>query len=237
MIDVPHLGGGPNLRQQIGDVLRASVIASRMRPGVVYSAPALAQRFGVSATPVREAMLDLAAEGLVEPVRNKGFRVAELSDTLLDEITATRLLLEVPTTASLAATQDDRIRREVEKLRPIARHLVRLAGKRDVVGFVELDRRFHLSLLGLAGNETLAGIVGNLRARSRLTGLADLGLGELVASAKEHVELLDLVLAGDAAAVTDLMTRHINHVRGIWAGFRPVRRGLRGHPAGQDGDP
>ena len=224
MIDVPHLGGGPNLRQQIGDVLRASVIAGRMRPGVVYSAPALAQRFGVSATPVREAMLDLAAEGLVEPVRNKGFRVAELSDTLLDEITATRLLLEVPTTASLAAKQDDRIRREVEKLRPTARRLVRLAGKRDVVvSFVELDRRFHLSLLGLAGNETLAGIVGNLRARSRLTGLADLGLGELVASAKEHVELLDLILTGDAAAVTDLMTRHINHVRGIWAGFRPVR--------------
>jgi DNA-binding GntR family transcriptional regulator len=223
VIDVPHLGGGPNLRQQIGDVLRASVIAGRMRPGVVYSAPALAQRFGVSATPVREAMLDLAAEGLVEPVRNKGFRVAVLSDTVLDEITATRLLLEVPTTASLAAKQDDRIRREVEKLRPTARRLVRLTEKRDVVGFVELDRRFHLSLLGLAGNETLAGIVGNLRARSRLTGLADLDLGELVASAKEHVELLDLILTGDAVAATDLMTRHINHVRGIWAGFGPVR--------------
>ena len=49
-----------------------------MRPGVVYSAPALAARFGVSATPVREAMLDLAKEGLVSAVRNKGFRVTEV---------------------------------------------------------------------------------------------------------------------------------------------------------------
>ena len=220
VIEVPHLGGGHSLRQQIGDVLRASVIAGRMRTGVVYSAPALAQRFGVSATPVREAMLDLVAEGLVEPVRNKGFRVTELTDTLLDEITATRLLLEVPTTASLATSLDDRI--EIEKLYPTARRLVRLAEQRDVVGFVELDRTFHLSLLALAGNDTLVGIVGNLRARSRLTGLTDLDLGELVASANEHVELLDLILAGDPGAVTDLMTRHINHVRGIWAGFRPV---------------
>ena len=98
-----------------------------------------------------------------------------------------------------------------------------LAEKRDVVGFVELDRTFHLSVLALAGNDTLVGIVGNLRARSRLTGLADLDVGELVASANEHVELLDLLLAGDVAAVTDLMTRHINHVRGIWAGFRSMR--------------
>jgi DNA-binding GntR family transcriptional regulator len=218
MIEVPRLGGRPNLRQQIGAVLRASVIAGRMRSGVVYSAPALARRFGVSATPVREAMLDLVAEGLVEPVRNKGFRVTELSDTLLDEITATRLLLEVPTTASLAASPDDRIRGEIDRLYPTARRLVRLAEKRDVVGFVDLDRTFHLSLLALAGNETLVGIVGNLRARSRLTGLADLDLGELVSSANEHVELLDLLVAGDPAAVNDLMTRHINHVRGIWAG-------------------
>jgi DNA-binding GntR family transcriptional regulator len=223
LIDVPHIGGGQNLRQQIGDVLRASVIAGRMRAGAVYSAPALAQRFGVSATPVREAMLDLVAEGLVEPVRNKGFRVTELSGTLLDEITATRLLLEVPTVASLAASLDDRIRSEIDELYPAARRMVRLAEKRDAVGFVELDRTFHLSVLALAGNDTLAGIVGNLRARSRLTGLADLDLGELVASASEHVVLLDLILAGDPAAVAELMTRHINHVRGIWAGFRSVR--------------
>ena len=219
---IPHLGGGPNLRQQIGDVLRASMIAGRMHVGVVYSAPALAQQFGVSSTPVREAMLDLAAEGLVEAVRNKGFRVAELSEKQLDDITAVRLLIEVPTVAALADSLTGESRRALEELYPTARQLVELTRQRDLVTFVSLDRQFHLSLLGLGENPTLVEIVGNLRARSRLTGMADLDHELLIASAEEHVEILDRLLAGDQGGVTKLMNQHINHVRGAWAG-RPDR--------------
>ncbi|MFD8019876.1 GntR family transcriptional regulator, partial [Streptomyces lavendulae] len=53
------------LRDQVGHALRAALIAGELRPGSVYSAPGLAAELGVSATPVREAMLDLAREGLV----------------------------------------------------------------------------------------------------------------------------------------------------------------------------
>ena len=222
-LGIPYLGGGPNLRQQIGDALRASVIAGRLQVGVVYSAPALAQQFGVSSTPVREALLDLVAEGLVEAVRNKGFRVAELSDRQLEDITAVRILLEVPTVAALAGQVTDDLRGRLEELYPIARELVETTRRRDLVAFVSLDREFHLSLLGLAANPTLVEIVGNLRARSRLTGMADLDHDLLIASAEEHVEILDRLLAGDRPGVTDLMNQHINHVRGAWAG-RPEPR-------------
>jgi DNA-binding GntR family transcriptional regulator len=222
---IPYLGGGQNLRQQIADALRASVIAGRMHVGVVYSAPALAQQFGVSSTPVREALLDLAAEGLVEAVRNKGFRVAELSDRQLDDITAVRLLLEVPTVAALAGSEQ--LRGRLEELYPVARELVELTRRRDLVAFVGLDREFHLALLELAANPALVEIVGNLRARSRLTGMADLDHDLLIASAEEHVELLDRLLAGDEAGVTRLMKQHINHVRGSWAG-RPDREHQEG---------
>jgi DNA-binding GntR family transcriptional regulator len=215
---VPNLGGGPNLRQQIADVLRASMIAGRMTTGQVYSAPALARQFGVSSTPVREAMLDLTAEGLIEAVRNKGFRVVELSSKQLDDITAVRALIEVPTVAAIAAGLTGKSRRALKKLYPVAERLVELADKRDMVGFVGVDRQFHLSLLELADNPALVEIVGNLRARSRLVGLAELDHGRLVASAEEHAGILDLVLAGDPPGVTVLMTRHINHVRGAWAG-------------------
>ncbi len=64
-----------NLRGQAVEMLRASIVAGELEPGEIYSAPALAERLGVSATPVREAMLDLAKDGLVEPVRNRGFRI------------------------------------------------------------------------------------------------------------------------------------------------------------------
>jgi DNA-binding transcriptional regulator YhcF (GntR family) len=77
---LPVFATRQSLREQIADALRAALVSGQMRPGLVYSVPVLAERFGISPTPVREAMLDLAKESLVEPVRNKGFRVTELTD-------------------------------------------------------------------------------------------------------------------------------------------------------------
>src|SRR6185436_16096063 len=189
-------------------------------PGVLYSAPALAEKFGVSATPVREAMLDLANEKLVTIVRNKGFRVNELSDRDLDEIASLRALIEIPAMAEVARAINEPTRAAVEELRPMAKELVQVAEAGDLIRYVEVDRRFHLALLALAGNRHLVEVVANLRARSRLYGLQELAeRGELGRSAAEHEQLVDLVVAGDAAGAADLMRRHIGHVRGTWAGF------------------
>ncbi|GGX55096.1 hypothetical protein GCM10010341_90060 [Streptomyces noursei] len=84
------------LRDQVAHALRAALISGELRPGEVYSAPVLAEDFGISATPVREAMLDLTREGLVEPVRNKGFRVTEVNERDLDQYSEIRTLIEVP---------------------------------------------------------------------------------------------------------------------------------------------
>ena len=81
------LGGRRRYRDQVADALRAALIAGELEPGEVYSAPVLAVQFGVSATPVREAMLDLVREGLVDIVPNKGFRVTAVSERQLDEYT------------------------------------------------------------------------------------------------------------------------------------------------------
>ena len=83
-LQLPSFHQQSSLREQVADALRAHLVSGRMRPGVLYSAPKLAAEFGVSATPVREAMLDLVSEGLVDVVRNKGFRVTHLSDAELD---------------------------------------------------------------------------------------------------------------------------------------------------------
>jgi DNA-binding GntR family transcriptional regulator len=217
-LSLPQFGQRRNLRQEIAHALRAALITGEMRPGVLYSAPALAEKFGVSATPVREAMLDLAAEGLVEAVRNKGFRVSELSDRDLDEITALRSMIEVPTVGGIAERCDDAMRPQVEALRPLARKIEVLSRERDLVAYVEADRQFHLALLSLAGNRNLVEIIANLRARSRLYGLRELAdRGTLQRSAAEHGEMVDLVLSGDAPAAAEAMRRHIAHVRSDWA--------------------
>ncbi|WP_326654520.1 MULTISPECIES: GntR family transcriptional regulator [unclassified Streptomyces] len=203
------------LRDQVAHALRAALISGELRPGEVYSAPGLAEDFGVSATPVREAMLDLAREGLVEPVRNKGFRVTEVNERDLDQYTEIRTLIEVPMVGRITRSAS---RKDLEALRPVAEEIVRAAREHNLIGYLEADRQFHLTLLGLAGNERLVETVGDLRKRSRLYGLTALDeRDQLLPSAEEHLELLDLMLAGDVKAAEACMTRHLGHVRSLWA--------------------
>jgi DNA-binding GntR family transcriptional regulator len=213
---LPHLGGRkPNFRERLVDVLRAALVTGELRPGEVYSAPSLAPRFGVSATPVREAMLELVKEGMVDIVPNKGFRVTEVSDRQLDEYTQVRSLIEIPTTVGLATTVDPD---DLKPLRPLAQEIVSAAAKGDLIEYVEADLHFHSGLLALAGNEHLVEVVRDLRRRARLYGLtAVFEAGRLEASAREHLELLDALLAQDPERVREVITRHLGHVRGLWA--------------------
>ena len=248
MIDgLPSLRGRRSLREEITTLLRAAVMAGELEPGVVYSAPRLAEQFGVSATPVREAMLDLDKEGLVEIVRNRGFRVTRLTATELDDITQIRAMLEVPAVRAIAERVLAGQRAEplgtgpgaepcagpgtgpgtgpgadvaeaLAALRPLATGIEDAARRRDFIAHVAIDMEFHLGLLALTANARLVEIVRTLRTSSRLFGLKHLTEGSaLFDTSHEHAELLDLVLAGDADGAEALMRQHIGHVRGIWA--------------------
>lgn len=213
--ELPVFQPRQSLREIVTKELRAALVTGKLSPGKVYSAPALAVRFGVSATPVREAMLDLAKEGLVEPVRNKGFRVVELDEKDLDDCTSLRQLIEPATMARVAETADIA---DMEAWRDVAREIVDAARMGDVTAYIDADMRFHLGLLGLSGNTLLVETVRDLRHRSRLMGVPTLArAGELVPSATEHIDLLDRMVARDADGARELMTRHLDHVRGIWA--------------------
>src|ERR1700743_1568039 len=132
-LGLPTVRQRPSLREQVTEALRAALVSGALRAGVVYSAPGLAERFGVSATPVREAMLDLVKAGLVEAVPNKGFRVTELTSRDLDEYTAIRAMLEPPMVAEVAATAP---RERIEALRPLADAIVAAATRRGVLAYV-----------------------------------------------------------------------------------------------------
>ncbi|MCF2526843.1 GntR family transcriptional regulator [Yinghuangia soli] len=209
--DAARLGERLSLREQVARAIRAALVAGEMRPGVVYSAPGLATRFGVSATPVREALLDLAKDGLVEPVRNKGFRVCALSARDADEIHRLRRLLEVPTVADLAR---DGCADALPMLRGLADDIVAAAKRGDPLEYVAADQRFHTCLLELAGNARLLRIVVELRSQARLYRLRTLlERGEVGQAADEHHELLDHIEARDPAAAARLMERHLTWSR------------------------
>ena len=218
---LPSIGERTSLRERVAESLRAALVSGRMVPGTTYSIPALAEQFGVSATPVREAMLDLVNEGIMSAVPNKGFRVVELSDAELDQITELRRLLEVPTVGDLAGAID---RAAVRRLRSLADAVGDAARRGDVVGYVEADRELHLALLAEAGNPRLVEMVGRLRDQSRLYGLEQLAAdGVLVDSAAEHIRLIDALESGDRRAAERVMAHHLDHVRGIWASRREDR--------------
>jgi DNA-binding GntR family transcriptional regulator len=209
-------GSRTSLRDEAITTLQAAIIAGELRPHVVYSAPMLAARLRMSATPVREAVLDLVKEGLVETVRNKGFRVVELAAAELDELTELRLLIEVPSARALA--RRGLSGEEYKRLTQLAGQIERAAVRNDMIAHNKADLEFHTELLGLLANKTLVATVRSLRVRSRLYGMSALAdSGKLLPTSHEHAQLLDLIRNKDAAGAARLMRQHIGHVRGSWA--------------------
>ncbi|MET9846528.1 GntR family transcriptional regulator [Streptomyces ossamyceticus] len=198
-----------SVRGQILDALRAALAAGELTPGEVYSAPALGEQFGVSATPVREAMQQLAIEGAVEVVPNRGFRVVRRGARELAELAEVRALLQVPVILRLARTLSADSWGE---LRPLAEETARAASAGCRATYGEADRAFHRGMLSLAGNEQLVQIADDLHRRSQLPLTPGPGAAgtriELMADAAEHIALLDALTAGDLEAVECLMGNH-----------------------------
>lgn len=208
-----------SLREQALVIVRQAIVSGEIGPNEIYSASALASRLGVSNSPVREAMLTLVNQGILEPVRNRGYRIVPISEHDLDEIGEMRRMLEVPGVAALVARASDE---DVEELRPVAVEIEEAARRGDIPVFLEADRRFHLGLLELGGNTRLVETVAQLRDQTRLYGVSALAQqGRLQQTAPEHFEILDAVLARDVARVQTIMTHHLAHVRGEWAAQTP----------------
>ncbi|MFI2432892.1 GntR family transcriptional regulator [Streptomyces sp. NPDC018693] len=191
-----------SVRGQILDALRTALVAGELAPGEVYSAPVLGERFGVSATPVREAMQQLALEGAVEVVPNRGFRIVERGARELAELAEVRALIEVPVMLRLARTVPAE---RWAELRPLAEATVRAAGSGCRVTYAESDRAFHRAVLTLAGNEQLVRIVDDLHRRAQWPLV---GGPAAVADAAEHVALLDALVLGDLELVQALVRGH-----------------------------
>jgi DNA-binding GntR family transcriptional regulator len=206
-----------NLRDQALEVLKLRLISGDLAPGQIYSAASLASELGVSNSPVREAMLTLVNQGLMETVRNRGFRVVPLSDKERRNMYDLRLLVEIPSMARLASMKAAVAAHKDEYSR-IAAEIVRCAKKGDIVGYLDADRRFHIGLLSILGNDHLTAIVENLRDQSRQYGLKALSeSGALVKSAEEHQPILDAIVAGDQKLTARLMTEHLSHLVTDWA--------------------
>jgi DNA-binding GntR family transcriptional regulator len=197
----------PSRMNEVLGVLRKAIVRGDLVPGSMHSVGSLAGSLGVSRTPVREALIELAARGMVRFERNRGVRILQTSIHDLGEIFELRLLLEVPAT-----------KRAVEKMTAEARktlktHLAAMekaAVAGDQGAFWIHDRAFHLALLIQSGNMRLAAYIDSLRDMVLMRGVSTAGqsrtLNEIVA---EHRQIFEHVQAGNAGAAAEAMRRHV----------------------------
>jgi DNA-binding GntR family transcriptional regulator len=153
-------------------------------------------------------------DGVLHTVRNKGFRVVEVTHEELVQLAEVRLMLEVPAMRRVAETAKDE---DLHRLAPAADAIVAAAADGAIADYVEQDNAFHLGAIRLLGNPVLADVVANLRSRARLRGLnRELGTGGLRQSAAQHHEILEALLAHDPDRTETLVRSHIQHTREEW---------------------
>jgi DNA-binding GntR family transcriptional regulator len=196
-----------SVRAQVLGELRAALLAGELAPGSVHSAPGLGARYGVSATPVREAMQLLAQEGAVEVLPNRGFRVARHTERDVGQLARVRLLIEAPAVADLAGSL--RAARW-EELRPYAEAAASAAAGGDRADYADADRAFHRALLGLTGNPHLVATADALHRRAQWASAAALPAARrpaLHAHAAHHAALLGALASG--APTEPLLRAHL----------------------------
>jgi DNA-binding GntR family transcriptional regulator len=187
--------------------LRSAILRGDLEPNTLHAVHTVAESLGVSRTPVREALIRLAAEGMVRVQRNRGFVVLRHSPQDLVEIFSLRLLLEVPATRAAAsmATADHVAALEAD----IARMRDAMSAD-DAELFLREDRQFHRTLLSISGNERLAEFVDSLRNVVLSSGVSTANRTESIGEILEpHLELLRLVRDGKPAAAAASMREHL----------------------------
>jgi DNA-binding GntR family transcriptional regulator len=175
--------------------------------GTLYSENELASTLGMSRTPVREALIALSREGLVEISSQRGFRLRRLSAGQRREIFDLRLLLEPFTVRKLALTADAS---DVRRLRKIVAAQAALSGGGQQSAFLALDEDFHLLIPELLGLGRTRDTMASLRGAMWLMGFEALALPQRHAAViAEHRAVIDAVEAHDPDAAAAAMHDHI----------------------------
>lgn len=197
------------LREVIFDTLREAIIAGELKPGERLMQVKLAEKMGVSRTPVREAIRKLELEGLVEMLPRKGAHVAELSVKDIMDVLEVRATLDGLATALAAERITDE---EIKKLEHVHSQFLNYANKDNLQGSIKKDVEFHELIYRASRNERLIQIANNLREqvqRFRVIYLKDYSNPrELI---KEHQYILEAISTRDKAAAQEYAQRHINH--------------------------
>jgi GntR family transcriptional regulator, rspAB operon transcriptional repressor len=191
-----------SLAQQSYVSIRRAIREGKVARGELFSETTFAKSLGVSRTPVREALLDLFRDGIIEIVPKRGFRLVELDEAAIAEIRILRLALEHLVVERLCSTATPA---DISQLREIANDKPR--NRNDMFG---IDEAFHMRMAELAKlpqvRRALLGVRGKMYLIASGTQITELRNETVV---KEHNKILDHIAEGDSRAAKAAMADHI----------------------------
>jgi DNA-binding GntR family transcriptional regulator len=190
--------------------LREEILSGRLRPGQALSENEIAQRLGVSRTPVREAIIRLESEGLLSVRPQVGTTVAPIDVENVADVQFLRESIECRTVAIAARNVTPAAARDLKRQ---LKEQARVAARGDHAAFVPLDDRMHETLVAMAGRPRVWRAVEDAKAqldRVRFLSLEDPAWLETIY--RQHEDIVERVVAGDAGGASRAMSTHLNAV-------------------------
>jgi DNA-binding GntR family transcriptional regulator len=192
------------LYEEVAELLRQRIFARELAPGSWIDEMRLADEYGISRTPLREALKVLATEGLVTMKMRRGAYVTEVNDKDQRDVYHLLSLLESDAAGVVAAQASDL---ELAELESIHQELSAAVGNTDK--FFAINERFHMRLLEIANNRWRDQMVADLRKVMKLNRHNSLlKSGRIEESLREHQALLAALLARDVSASVARMQTH-----------------------------
>lgn len=192
------------LYEEVAELLRQRIFRRELEPGSWIDELKIAEEFGISRTPLREALKVLAAEGLVTMKLRRGSYVTEMSDKDLRDVYHLLSLLESDAAGAVAATASAA---QLKELQDLHAELEAAAGERE--RFFSMNERFHMRLLEIADNRWRSQMVADLRKVMKLNRHNSLlKQGRIEDALSEHRAILAAMVARDAQKTVETMQAH-----------------------------
>ena len=202
------------LRDVVFNTLRQAILRGELKPGERLMEIQLANKLGVSRTPIREAIRKLELEGLVLMIPRKGAEVADISEKSLRDVLEVREALEE---LAVQLACDKITKEEIEDLKKAAEDFKKILKSRDITEIAEADVRFHDIIFMATDNQKLVQLLNNLREqmyRFRVEYLKNEEVHpQLIA---EHEKIIEHIMERDKAKASAIVSEHINNqVEGV----------------------
>jgi DNA-binding GntR family transcriptional regulator len=191
--------------------LRDAIIAMRLVPGMPIIEKEITGRYGISRTPVREAVLRLADEALIDVVPKSGTFVARIPLSVLREAIVARRALEAVT---VRAASEEASESRIMEMRAIIQRQREMAEAGEEAAFHRADNDFHAAIAAAGRLPGIWGMIQQIRVQvERYRRLTLPQPGRMAMVVREHSDVLDAIARRDADAAVDLMALHLDKLK------------------------